>query len=233
MGATPRGRADHGGGRRRPGPGAPWGRHSSPADRRGAVGRRAVRGVPRRQRGQLGSRSRSFGRLVRRALGDLGLDDRYVVVDPERLTPVTDTGDVLRDLPARRLPAVRPPPARGTRPPGPSGTLDRDPVYEARLFWATVTGPSEQPSRSAHRAAWDARRRRAHTVLVLDFRPMFWFSWQEADRTQRGQDPGLTARRLPARLGDGHGAAPWGPCGALFPRRAGRPGPRRRARMTR
>ena len=30
-----------------------------------------------------------FGRFVRRALRDLGVDDRYVVVDPEHPTPVT------------------------------------------------------------------------------------------------------------------------------------------------
>src|SRR5918997_5357847 len=125
-----------------------------------------------------------------------------------RRSRAADTGDVLRGLAARRLPAVLPPPAQGTRPPGPSGSLDLDAVYKARLFWATVNGPSEQPSRSAHHAAWEARGRRAHTLLVLDFRPMFWSSWQEADRAQRGQDPGLPARRPAARLRDGHGPAP-------------------------
>jgi 5-dehydro-2-deoxygluconokinase len=60
-----------------------------------------------------------------------------------------------------------------------------DPVHEKRLFWAAaVTGPSEQPSRSAHHAAREARGRRGHAVLVLDFGPMFWSSWQEADGTQ-------------------------------------------------
>jgi hypothetical protein len=52
---------------------------------------------------------------------------------------ISGVGDVLRDLPTRRLPAVLRPPARGTEPLGPSGGLDVDPVDEARLFWAPVT----------------------------------------------------------------------------------------------
>ena len=47
-------------------------------------------------------------------------------------------------------------------------------VAEARVFWATVTGLSQEPSRATHHAAWQARGRRSHTVLDLDYRPMFW-----------------------------------------------------------
>ena len=46
----------------------------------------------------------------------------------------------------------------------------------ARLYWSTVTGLSEEPSRSAHFAAWEARGRAQFTVLDLDYRPMFWES---------------------------------------------------------
>jgi 5-dehydro-2-deoxygluconokinase len=35
---------------------------------------------------------------------------------------------------------------------------------------------SEEPSRSAHFAAWEARERKPFTVLDLDYRPMFWES---------------------------------------------------------
>ena len=35
--------------------------------------------------------------------------------------------------------------------------LDLDAVRAARLYWSTVTGLSEEPSRSAHFAAWEAR----------------------------------------------------------------------------
>jgi 5-dehydro-2-deoxygluconokinase len=43
-----------------------------------------------------------------------------------------------------------------------------------------VTGLSEEPSRSAHHAAWTARGRRRHTVLDLDYRPQLWASEAEA-----------------------------------------------------
>ena len=37
--------------------------------------------------------------------------------------------------------------------------IDADAVRAARLYWSTVTGLSEEPSRSAHFAAWEARGR--------------------------------------------------------------------------
>ena len=58
--------------------------------------------------------------------------------------------------------------------------LDLDAIKNARIYWATVTGLSEEPSRSAHHAAWDARGRAANTILDLDYRPMFWHSPAEA-----------------------------------------------------
>lgn len=54
--------------------------------------------------------------------------------------------------------------------------LDLAAVGDANIYWSTVTGLSEEPSRSAHHAAWDARGRTARTVLDLDYRPMFWES---------------------------------------------------------
>jgi 5-dehydro-2-deoxygluconokinase len=54
--------------------------------------------------------------------------------------------------------------------------IDTDAVRSAKLYWSTVTGLSEEPSRSAHFTAWEARGRARHTVLDLDYRPMFWDS---------------------------------------------------------
>jgi 5-dehydro-2-deoxygluconokinase len=48
------------------------------------------------------------------------------------------------------------------------------------VFWATVTGLSQEPSRGAHHAAWAARARAPHTVLDLDYRPMFWETPEDA-----------------------------------------------------
>lgn len=54
--------------------------------------------------------------------------------------------------------------------------LDLNAIRNAKLFWATVTGLSEEPSRAAHFAALEARGRKEFTVLDLDYRTMFWDS---------------------------------------------------------
>jgi 5-dehydro-2-deoxygluconokinase len=54
--------------------------------------------------------------------------------------------------------------------------LDLDAILHARVYWSTVTGLSQEPSRTAHHVAWDARGRKDHTILDLDYRPMFWSS---------------------------------------------------------
>ncbi|MFC8178819.1 5-dehydro-2-deoxygluconokinase [Rhodococcus sp. NPDC057297] len=52
--------------------------------------------------------------------------------------------------------------------------LPLDLIEQSPIFWATATGLSREPSRSAHYTAWQARGRRSNTVLDLDYRPMFW-----------------------------------------------------------
>jgi 5-dehydro-2-deoxygluconokinase len=129
-----------------------------------------------------------FGRFVRRALRDLGVDDRYVVVDTEHPTPVTFCEVFPPDdfpLYFYRKPTA---PDLQVRP----DDLDLSAIRGADLFWTTVTGLSEEPSRSAHHAAWAARDRRRHTVLDLDFRPMFWASRDEATAQVREALPHVT-----------------------------------------
>ena len=129
-----------------------------------------------------------FGRFVRRALRELGVDDQYVVVDPAHATPVTFCEILPPDdfpLYFYRRPTA---PDMQIRP----EDLDLDAVRSARLLWATVTGLSEEPSRSAHHAAWEARGRRRHTVLDLDYRPMFWSSRAEATAQVRAALPHVT-----------------------------------------
>ena len=48
------------------------------------------------------------------------------------------------------------------------------------MFWVTLTGLSEEPSRAATLAALEARAGKDITVLDLDYRPMFWPSREEA-----------------------------------------------------
>jgi 5-dehydro-2-deoxygluconokinase len=111
-----------------------------------------------------------FGRFVRNELARLGVDNRYVTTHGEYPTPVT----FCEIFPPDDFPLYfyRKPSAPDLQIA--SGELDLDAVRNARLYWSTVTGLSEEPSRSAHFTAWEARGRAPLTVLDLDYRPMFW-----------------------------------------------------------
>lgn len=54
--------------------------------------------------------------------------------------------------------------------------LDLEAIKRAKIYWSTLTGLSEEPSRSAHHASWNARAAGALTVLDLDYRPTLWES---------------------------------------------------------
>ncbi len=111
-----------------------------------------------------------FGRYVRNELAALGVDNRYVTTHGEYPTPVTFCEIFPPDdfpLYFYRKPSA---PDLQIQP----DEIDADAVRNARLYWSTVTGLSEEPSRSAHFAAWEARGRAPLTVLDLDYRPMFW-----------------------------------------------------------
>ena len=117
-----------------------------------------------------------FGRFVRRELADLGVDNRYVIDNDAYLTPVT----FCEIFPPDDFPIWF-----YRRPSAPDlqvtpADIDTDAVRRAGLYWSTVTGLCEEPSRSAHFAAWAARGRAPLTVLDLDYRPMFWSSPAEA-----------------------------------------------------
>jgi len=120
-----------------------------------------------------------FGRFVHAALRDLGVDDGFVSSVPGLPTPVTFCEIFPPDnfpLWFYRFPKA---PDLEIYP----RELDLDAVREAGVFWATVTGLSQEPSRGAHHLAWAVRGRRRFTVLDLDYRPMFWES-REAAREQ-------------------------------------------------
>src|SRR6201997_378488 len=122
-----------------------------------------------------------FGRFVARELSRLGVDNMHLVTDPEHPTPVT----FCEMFPPAHFPLYfyRKPiaPDLQVRP----ADIDLNAVSSARLYWSTVTGLSEEPSRSAHFTAWAARKRRPLTVLDLDWRPMFWPSAEAAGEQVR------------------------------------------------
>lgn len=117
-----------------------------------------------------------FGRFVRAELARLGVDPRFVDTVPGLNTPIT----FCEIFPPDDFPLYfyREPIAPDLMIE--ADELDLDAIAGARVFWATVTGLSREPSRAAHHAAWRARARRTHTVLDLDYRPMFWSEPAEA-----------------------------------------------------
>jgi 5-dehydro-2-deoxygluconokinase len=126
-----------------------------------------------------------FGRFVHAELVRLGVSDEFVSSVPSLPTPITFCEIFPPDnfpLWFYRFPKA---PDLEIKP----DELDLDAGREARVFWATVTGLSQQPSRDAHHAAWQARGRLPLTVLDLDYRPMFWSSREAAH--------GQVARALP------------------------------------
>lgn len=111
-----------------------------------------------------------FGRFVHRALRELGVDDSHVTAVEGVPTPIT----FCEIFPPDDFPLYF-----YREPQAPdllihADELDMDMIREARVFWTTVTGLSREPSRAAQLAASEERGRRAHTVLDLDYRPMFW-----------------------------------------------------------
>jgi 5-dehydro-2-deoxygluconokinase len=117
-----------------------------------------------------------FGEFLHDALQGFGVDDRWVTPVNGLPTPVT----FCEIFPPDDFPLYfyREPTAPDLRIA--ADELDYDAIAQAKVFWATVTGLSEEPSRSATLAA--LRAARAITVLDLDYRPMFWESREEARR---------------------------------------------------
>ncbi|RCK59844.1 5-dehydro-2-deoxygluconokinase [Microbacterium sorbitolivorans] len=117
-----------------------------------------------------------FGRYLLRELERLGVSTGGVATDPTLKTPIT----FCEIFPPDDFPLYfyREPKAPDMNID--AAQLDLDAVRGADLLWLTVTGLSQDPSRSAHHVALEARARRAHTVLDLDYRPMFWESAEAA-----------------------------------------------------
>jgi 5-dehydro-2-deoxygluconokinase len=117
-----------------------------------------------------------FGRYIHTALRGYGVDDGFVTAVPGLPTPLAFCEIFPPDdfpLYFYRHPKAPDLEIRAEE-------LDLPAIRAARVFWATVTGLCEEPSRAATLAALAARSRRRDTVLDLDYRPMFWPSPEEA-----------------------------------------------------
>ncbi|MEA4943786.1 MAG: 5-dehydro-2-deoxygluconokinase [Propionicimonas sp.] len=122
-----------------------------------------------------------FGRFVRRTLTELGVSDEFVGTDSWLPTPVT----FCEIFPPDDFPLYF---YRYPQAPDLRVAVDDLPltaISGAGVYWATLTGMSAEPSRSAHLAAWQHRARRPFTVIDLDYRPVFWRN--EADATKQAE----------------------------------------------
>lgn len=117
-----------------------------------------------------------FGRYVRQEATRLGVDAQYVVAADGPPTPVTFCEVYPPDdfpLYFYRYPTA---PDLQLTP----ENLPVEALTEAKVFWTTVTGLSQEPSRGTHFEALRQRARRPFTILDLDYRPMFWSDPTEA-----------------------------------------------------
>jgi 5-dehydro-2-deoxygluconokinase len=121
----------------------------------------------------------AFGAYVRQALErEFGVDPRFVGTDPSLLTPI-----VFCELDPPEDPRL----IFYREPKAPDmnltlGDVDLDVVREVPILWVAGSCFAEEPSRSTVRALLKVRARRPHTVLDLDWRPMFWRSPEEGSR---------------------------------------------------
>jgi 5-dehydro-2-deoxygluconokinase len=117
-----------------------------------------------------------FGEYLHDALRGFGVDDRFVSPVPKIPTPVT----FCEIFPPDDFPLYfyRYPTAPDLQIQ--ADELDLDAIRDADVFWVTVTGLCQEPSRAATLAALHARGKRGITVLDLDYRAMFWPSREEA-----------------------------------------------------
>ena len=116
-----------------------------------------------------------FGRYIRSALGEFGVDSRWVGTDPDLRTPLA----FCEIHPPDDFPILF---YREPKAPDMNLSvedLDFDAISAAPLFWITGTGLSDEPSRTATMAALE-RRASGITVFDLDFRPTLWISEEEA-----------------------------------------------------
>lgn len=120
-----------------------------------------------------------FGKFCINEVANLGVDASHIFVDESNPTPVT----FCEMFPPDDFPIYfyRFPKAPDLNVE--SSHLDLSALKNAKVFWFTVTGLSEEPSRQTHFDALKARARAEHTIIDLDYRPMFWES-KEAARQQ-------------------------------------------------
>lgn len=119
-----------------------------------------------------------FGDYVRAKLDGFGVDTAFVGRHPTLRTPLAF---------AVLDPPEDPPLLFYREPTAPDltievGEIDMGVVADVAILWVTGTGFSAEPGAATTLALLQARSRQRHTVLDLDYRPMFWPSPADARR---------------------------------------------------
>ncbi|MGH7719361.1 MAG: 5-dehydro-2-deoxygluconokinase [Gemmatimonadaceae bacterium] len=123
-----------------------------------------------------------FGAYALLALEGFGVDTRFVGIDSDLPTPITfcelnppDDPHIIfyryPKAPDMNLSLV---------------DLDQEVVEDVPILWISGSTLSDEPSRSTVKAVLEARARRRHTILDLDWRPTFWRS-HEVGRRELGE----------------------------------------------
>jgi 5-dehydro-2-deoxygluconokinase len=120
-----------------------------------------------------------FGEVALRELRELGVDTRFAGVHEDGVTPLAfavldPPGDP--QLHFRRAEPV--PDFQLER-----GEVDAPTARDIPILWISAGALSRDPSASSVRSMLEARARRRHTILDLDYRPSFWSSRELASGT--------------------------------------------------
>lgn len=118
-----------------------------------------------------------FGRYVQHALQHtFGVDNRFVSIDPELKTPLA-----FAELDPPEEPSI----IFYREPRAPDLNMDiedfdLDVVRDVDILWIPASRFSDERASATVVGLFEARGRRTHTVLDLDWRPMFWESPEQA-----------------------------------------------------
>lgn len=117
-----------------------------------------------------------FGGYIRHALEGFGVDTRYVGTDPELLTPLA-----FAELDPPDDPSIffyREPSAPDVSMS--MDDIDHGVIREVPILWIAASRFAFHPARDTVMEMLELRGRRRHTILDLDWRPMFWESPEAA-----------------------------------------------------
>lgn len=118
-----------------------------------------------------------FGDYVRHALEHtFGVDNRFIATDPDLQTPLA-----FAELDPPEDPSIIF--YRAPRAPDQNievDDVDLDVVRNVPIFWLPASRFSDERSAATCTELLNVRQRKSHTVLDLDWRPMFWDSKEQA-----------------------------------------------------